>query len=61
MPPASARDVPDLGAEVARLNKIIRALMNRAERSTNVQGSDFGLFQTAVMLEEQVHGRTAEL
>jgi diguanylate cyclase (GGDEF)-like protein/PAS domain S-box-containing protein len=60
-PPAAARDAPDLGAEIARLNKIIRALMNRAERSTNVQGSDFGLFQTAVMLEEQVHGRTAEL
>ncbi len=60
-PPAAARDAPDLGAEIARLNKIIRALMNRAERSTNVQGTDFGLFQTAVMLEEQVRGRTVEL
>ncbi|MDP1613979.1 MAG: sensor domain-containing diguanylate cyclase [Sulfuritalea sp.] len=48
-------------AELARLNKIIRALMDRAERSTNAQGSDFGLFQTAVMLEEQVRRRTEEL
>lgn len=50
-----------LNSEVSRLNKIIRALMDRAERSTDVQGSEFGLFQTAVMLEEQVRSRTAEL
>lgn len=49
-----------LNAEIARLNKIIRVLMDRAERSTQ-QSSDFSLFQTAVMLEEQVQGRTAEL
>src|ERR1035438_5726219 len=47
--------------EALRLNKIIRALMDRAERSTSVQESDFGLFQTAVMLEEQVRSRTADL
>lgn len=51
----------DPQAEIARLNKIIQALMNRAERSTEVQGSDFTLFQTAIMLEEQVRARTAEL
>ncbi len=51
----------DLKAEVARLNKIVRALMDRAERSASVQGSDFSLFQTAVMLEERVRSRTAEL
>ncbi len=50
-----------LKGEVARQSKIIRALMDRAERSTSVQGSDFSLFQTAVMLEEQVRSRTAEL
>lgn len=50
-----------LQAEVARLNKIVRALMDRAERSASVQGSDFSLFQTAVMLEERVRSRTAEL
>jgi len=54
-------DVPALRGEIARLNKIVRALMDRAERSTSAQGSDFSLFQTAVMLEEQVRSRTAEL
>lgn len=47
--------------EIARLNKIIQALMDRAERSANAQGSDFNLFQTTIMLEEQVLSRTAEL
>lgn len=54
-------DEQALTGEIARLNKIIRALMDRAERSASVQGSDFGLFQTAIMLEEQVRHRTAEL
>jgi diguanylate cyclase (GGDEF)-like protein/PAS domain S-box-containing protein len=48
-------------AEIARLNKIIQALMNRAERNTSLQGSDFNLFQTAITLEDQVHSRTEEL
>jgi PAS domain S-box-containing protein len=47
--------------EIARLNKIIKSLMDRAERSANAQSSDFGLFQTAIMLEEQVRRRTEEL
>lgn len=59
-PPAGA-DESTLRAEIARLNKIILALMNRAERSTNAQGSDFGLFQTTIMLEEQVRRRTEDL
>jgi diguanylate cyclase (GGDEF)-like protein/PAS domain S-box-containing protein len=50
-----------LRAEIARLNKIVNALMDRAERSTSVQGSDFGKFQTAIMLEDQVRRRTGEL
>ena len=48
-------------AEVDRLNRIIAALMDRAERATSVQGSDFALFQTAVMLEDRVRSRTQEL
>ena len=48
-------------AEIVRLNKTIKALMDRAERCTNVQGSDFSLFQTDVILEEQVRRRTQEL
>jgi len=51
----------ELRSEVARLNKIIEALMDRAERSTNAQGSEFSLFQTTIMLEDQVRRRTAEL
>ncbi len=47
--------------EVKRLNKVIQALMDRAERSTSGQGSDFSLFQTSIMLEEQVRSRTVEL
>jgi diguanylate cyclase (GGDEF)-like protein/PAS domain S-box-containing protein len=53
--------VDDLKAEIARLNKIIQALMNRAERNTSIQGSDFNLFQTAITLEDKVRLRTAEL
>lgn len=54
-------DVDALRAEIARQHKIIQALMDRAERSTEVQGSDFSLFQAAIMLEEQVKARTADL
>jgi hypothetical protein len=50
-----------LRAEIARLNKMVTALMNRAERSTSAQRSDFGMFQMAVMLEDQVRNRTEEL
>ena len=59
--PGVSPDEPALKGEIARLNKIVRSLMDRAERSTSVQGSDFSLFQTAVMLEEKVRSRTTEL
>ena len=48
-------------AEIKRLNKIIQSLMNRAERNTSIQGSDFNLFHTAITLEDQVRRRTGEL
>lgn len=58
-------DVPlsekTLRDEIARLNKVVTALMNRAERSASGQGSDFGMFQTTVMLEQQVRSRTEAL
>ncbi len=54
-------DVPTLEAEIVRLNKIVQALMDRSESSTNVQGSDFGLFQTTIMLQDQVRLHTEEL
>jgi len=59
--PAAAPDEKALRAEITRLNKVVKALMDRAERSTCSQGSDFSLFQATVLLEEQVRSRTAEL
>ena len=54
-------DSKALSAEIVRLNKIILAMMNRAERNASIQGSDFNLFHTAVTLEDQVRRRTEEL
>lgn len=59
--PGSSSGEQSLQAEIARLNKIIQALMNRAERNASLQGSDFNLFQTAITLEDQVRNRTGEL
>jgi diguanylate cyclase (GGDEF)-like protein len=56
----AGRNPQDLQAEIIRLNKIILALMNRAERAMSGQGSDFGLFETAVRLEEEVQRRTEQ-
>lgn len=61
IPPHSSSNEEALKTEIARLNKMIQALMDRAERSTSVHSSDFSMFQTAIMLEEQVRTRTAEL
>jgi two-component system, NtrC family, sensor kinase len=58
---ATAGEEQRLRNEIVRLNKVVQALMNRAERSMNAQGSDFGLFQTAIVLEDQVRDRTREL
>ena len=58
---AAPPDEQALRNEIVRLKKMVNALMDRAERSTSAQRSDFGMFQTAVMLEDQVRHRTAEL
>jgi len=57
----SGQEQPGVAAEVARLNKIIKALMDRAERNASDQVSEYGLFQSTIMLEERVRRRTAEL
>ena len=54
-------DAPALRNEIARLDKIITALMDRAELGSAFHDTDFSLFQTAIMLEDQVKARTAEL
>ncbi|TFH86306.1 diguanylate cyclase [Billgrantia azerbaijanica] len=59
--PECGDDRAALCAEIARLNKVIQALMDRAERTSSVQDSAFGLFETAVVLEDQVRRRTRQL
>jgi two-component system NtrC family sensor kinase len=54
-------EVRALRAEIARLNKMVTALMNRAERDMSAKLSDFSIFQTSVALENQIRGRTAEM
>jgi len=44
-----------------KLEKINRVLMDRVERSTDVTGNGYSLFQTAILLEGQVRSRTADL
>lgn len=51
----------ELETEIARLNKIIQALMRRVERNMGSDDSDFSVFQTAVMLDDAVQIRTREL
>jgi two-component system, sensor histidine kinase len=46
---------------IAKLEKINRALMGRVERSMDFAGTGFSLFQTAVLLEDKVKGRTRDL
>ena len=50
-----------LETENAKLRLINTALMNRVERSTDLQGGAFSLFQTAITLEERVRDRTRQL
>ncbi len=50
-----------LEAENAKLRKINQVLMGRVERSMDIQGNDFSLFETAILLEGRVNDRTSEL
>jgi two-component system NtrC family sensor kinase len=50
-----------LQREVVRLNKVVTALMNRAERDMSAKVSDFSAFQSGVALENQVRERTQQL
>ncbi len=61
VPPKPTASQQELQSEIARLNKIIQALMNRAERNASVQGSSHSLLQTAITLEDQVRSRTEQL
>jgi two-component system NtrC family sensor kinase len=50
-----------LQAEVERLNKVVRALLHRVERDSEVHRGNYGMFRDSVVLESQVRRRTAEL
>ncbi len=50
-----------LELEVARLKKINSVLMDRVERSMDLQGSAFSLFQAATALESKIRERTQAL
>ncbi|MBF0171277.1 MAG: response regulator [Nitrospinae bacterium] len=54
-------DVEALQQEVARLRKINKALMSRVERSVDSAGASFSLFETNILLQNQVRERTLEL
>ncbi len=54
-------DTEALRAENARLKKTVKVLMDRAERQVSSEQSGFNLFQTMVVLEEQVRRRTEAL
>lgn len=58
---AAATPTSSVDAEIARLNKIITALIKRAESHASFESSEYGLFETAVVLEGQVRQRTEEL
>ena len=62
--PVAANALPQEAAlqrEIVRLNKIVTALMNRAERDMSAKVSDFSAFQSGVALENQVRERTQQL
>lgn len=59
--PAELDEVTLLRERVRRLEKINQALMDRVERSTDIQGSAFSMFETAITLEAMVRERTGEL
>ena len=63
-PPLTADERSRLEAlerENAKLKRINQVLMDRVERSMDVQGGAFSLFQTAIVLEQKVRERTLEL
>jgi signal transduction histidine kinase len=62
-PPPGPADhrLAELERENTRLRKINSVLMDRVERSMDVQGSAFSLFQTSVTLGQVVRDRTVEL
>lgn len=59
--PITPKNEQELRLEIERLNKIIKALIDRAEQDMNAPRTDFGLFQDTIILEDKVRTRTKEL
>jgi len=55
------QEIEDLKEHIRKLEEINAALMDRVERSTDVHGGAFSIFESAVTLEAMVRGRTGEL
>lgn len=58
---AADDELAALRRRVAQLEKINAALMDRVERSTDMQGGAFSMFETAISLEAMVRDRTGAL
>ncbi|MCB2079672.1 MAG: PAS-domain containing protein, partial [Novosphingobium sp.] len=54
-------ELAELREQVRRLTKINSALIDRVERSTDIQGGAFTMFETAITLESLVRQRTTAL
>ena len=54
-------DVEALKERIRKLEKINAALIDRVERSTDIQGGAFSMFENAIALEAMVRDRTTEL
>jgi len=50
-----------LERQVEKLQKIVKSLMWRVEQSSEKGGTPYGMFQTAINLENEVHARTEAL
>ena len=59
--PAAEADIAQLRERVRKLERVNHVLMERVERSLETQGNAFSMFQTAILLEDQVRERTASL
>jgi two-component system, sensor histidine kinase len=63
-PPAQAAENPEieeLREHIRQLEAINAALIDRVERSTDMQSGAFSMFENAITLEAMVRGRTGEL
>ena len=61
MSAATGSRLAELEAENAKLRKIRDVLIRRVERSMDLQGSEYALFERATLLEAEVRKRTSQL